>query len=228
MKTKKKQDPLLLLYSFVQKNTAYFFTGIGFLIGVLFMSVALMATEVVIEDGNTFHSSAPQFSFEDVVSFSDFILEDRCEEHCGVINDQRDFSEVLDLVQSYFELYNSRDYGSACGLLKDSTCNEDNPADVRRFAEEGGRLVDGYEDLTLWMSPLADGFHSDVACVQYSFEYERYPNRIHELMSFYVNKGGDEKQITSRVCEKKNIEGIGDVGCPILSKQDFCLDGISW
>ena len=126
-----------------------------------------------------------------------------------------------DTVSEYFSAYNSEDFKTACGLLSFDKCNPKSVADVSRFSDESEKLDNGYEVARLWVPESAEGFKYDVVCVEYDYRYKTSsnPDAITEIMSFYV----DGDTIEARVCEQKT-RGGSDLGCPILSRRDFCLD----
>ncbi len=133
----------------------------------------------------------------------------------------------LETVRSFFDSYNARDFETACGILSLKKCDPESSYAVNRLAAEHGKMVNGYEDVSVWLAEDTEGFHSEVVCVKYSYQYKSDLNkkRVYERMSFYVKEDADGKdKITNRICEKKFAETVGEVPCPILSKRDFCLE----
>lgn len=130
-------------------------------------------------------------------------------------------TESVGLVSSYFDAFNRNDMSTACDIIDKSRCNTENSVDIRRFESLRKNMVSGYENVHLWMSDTAEGFHSDVVCVQYDYTYknDRNAKKVTELLSYYVK----DDAITARVCEKMTFDGEIEVPCPILSKTDFCL-----
>jgi len=136
-------------------------------------------------------------------------------------------NKAMGTVKSFFDSYNSKDFGTACGLLSSAKCDPESTYAVNRLAAEYDKMENGYENVSVWLAEDTEGFHSDVVCVKYSYQYRGDVNKkkISERMSFYVQADEDgQNKITNRVCEKKFAETIGDVPCPILSKRDFCLE----
>ncbi len=124
---------------------------------------------------------------------------------------------VLDIVQKYFDSYNAKDFKTACGLLSDKKCKAESQVDLRRFAQEHGKMVLGYQNVNTWIPDNTENFPKDIVCVQYSYQYKD-SRKIIERMSFYVKDG----EITNRVCEMKIVEGKGKTSCPLLAKRKFC------
>lgn len=125
---------------------------------------------------------------------------------------------AVNLVKTYFKAYNGKEFATACDIISDEKCNAGNEGDVARFGQEFEKMADGYANLRFWPADTTD-FHSDVVCVEYDYNYQADPEvTLHEVMSFYVLDG----KITSRVCEEKTADGES-IGCPILSRRDFCL-----
>jgi nuclear transport factor 2 (NTF2) superfamily protein len=136
-------------------------------------------------------------------------------------------NESLEVVNSFFNSYNSRNFATACEFLSSNKCNPESISAVNRLAAEYEKMINGYEDVKVWLAKDVEDFHSDVICVKYSYQYKDdvKKKRIYERMSFYVKENEEgKKEITTRVCEKKFADMIGEVPCPILSKKDFCLE----
>ncbi len=135
--------------------------------------------------------------------------------------------KAMGIVDSFFNSYNGKNFKTACGFLSLKKCDPESAYAVDRLSTEYEKMVNGYEDVNVWLAENTEDFHSDVVCVKYSYKYKGdvRNKRISERMSFYVGEDTDgKKKITNRVCEKKFADTVGEVPCPILAKRDFCLE----
>lgn len=134
---------------------------------------------------------------------------------------------AMELVERYFEAYNNRAFRRACAMLTNRKCDPQSRAGVARFAEEYDKLVDGYDEVYVWVPSIPDEFHSEVVCVQYEYQYKNDPNTktVQEVMSYYIRPREDGyHEITARVCEQKLLNGTEEVDCPLIATRRFCVD----
>lgn len=124
------------------------------------------------------------------------------------------------LVQTFLNKYNQKQFKDACNLIVDTKCDATSTASIARFGEEFEKMENGYENISVHQVDVPN-FHSDIVCVAYDYRYKdsTNPKPIHEVMSFYVQDG----KITYRICEDKT-RGDQNLGCPIQSRRDFCLE----
>ncbi|MCF7846787.1 MAG: hypothetical protein K9M51_01885 [Candidatus Gracilibacteria bacterium] len=133
----------------------------------------------------------------------------------------------MELVERYFEAYNTREFQRACAMLSGRKCDPQSRAGVERFAEEYDKLVDGYDEVYVWLPSIPDDFHSEVVCVQYEYQYKNDPNTktVQEVMSYYVRPREDGyREITARVCEQKFLNEVQEVDCPLIANRRFCVE----
>lgn len=130
-------------------------------------------------------------------------------------------------VKQYFAAIANRQYAEACRLLDNGSCAS-RPWAVENFSREFEKMKNWYEYVNTQDYGITAPSWKWVVCVKYSYRYEDDPNPqlISEVASFYVDKVGEQRKITDRVCEKKYKEWRWNRPCPIKPNARFCVDRI--
>lgn len=130
----------------------------------------------------------------------------------------------VSLVSEYFESLQESKYKEACSLLTADRCTPIRQAAVDLFAIEHQKYVDGFEEVIIKDSGQVSSQWNHVVCVKYSYRLkaDARPDKIREIMAFYVTPTDNTYRIASRVCEKKYKEWRGETRCPIIAPISYC------
>lgn len=131
-----------------------------------------------------------------------------------------------EITEQYYDLLNTNKFKEVCSLMPKIKCDVSDGGQVQDLQKEVSKHVNGYEDVEAW-DPGVEGNKSKIICSKYSYKLkvDSNPQRIWEIMAFYFDEREDgEWEITSRTCEKKFKEGVGERPCPYTSSMKYCTN----
>ncbi|KKQ71441.1 MAG: hypothetical protein UT33_C0009G0032 [Candidatus Peregrinibacteria bacterium GW2011_GWC2_39_14] len=144
------------------------------------------------------------------------IINNRTEELKGINPEE--------LTGKYYGLLNNNRFREVCSLMAKSKCDINDGSEVQELQREVFKHISGYEDIKVWDPEALN--KSKIICSKYSYtlKADSNPQRIWEIISFYFDRREDgEWEITSRTCEKKYKDGLGERACPQPASQKYCI-----
>lgn len=142
------------------------------------------------------------------------------------INFRNNFTKSLtwvNLIESFFVLWNNWFYRDSCSLLSKKDCLSSTKWDLKIFSNYWEKTKTGYEILDLYQVYWDFNQDKNVYCVKYKYKlrYDTSWKDIIETFNFTTNNINWFEEITSRFCEKiekwwKNLK------CPFKLDNYYC------
>lgn len=142
-----------------------------------------------------------------------------------VVEGEEDFmasapkTNAMGIVEGYFDAFDKDDFDTACTLLSLEKCNPESPASVNELKYR--KPSKGFLDLKIWESNSDDDFHSEVVCVDFTFNQQfrgvSHESTVTQRNSYYVKNG----VITAQVCEGRLVDGY-EYTCAVQAARHFC------
>lgn len=136
-------------------------------------------------------------------------------------NPRNEFTKTLsgiELIKTYFYLWNNWIYRDSCSLLSRSKCNALSKG-ISVFEEVFKKTSNWYEVIDLYKSQK----DSNIYCVKYKYKlkYDTSNEYINETFNYVLWDKNWNQEITSRFCEKIT-KWDRNIKCPFELKNYYC------
>lgn len=201
-----------------KKQIGFWLTVFGVILGAISLLKISSSTEISTygDQSPAIQADTVQINYENKKDPS--IINNRIDELKGL--------EPEEIAEEYYDFLNNNKLRDVCSLMPKIKCDISNGEQVQDLQKEVSKHVNGYENVEIW-DPEIEENKSKIICSKYSYilKTDSNPQRIWEIMAFYFDKREDgEWEITTRACEKKFKEGLGERNCPYPTSVKYCTN----